>query len=183
MPRHVKLRHLSLLFSGSLFSLLLLSWTLLTPQLVQRELGMTRADLLYKSQDLPVIASALEQMRVERNEDIDPSPLPIFRALALKRQQEGGSLKTLASIASVVKKFNADTDAYVALEQISFKDNGYQLTGEIQNADLQGATVLAELMSIFESHNALQVVRYPAFKRAMRDGALVTPFTTTLQHD
>jgi len=183
MSRPVQLRHMSLLFFGSLFGLLLLSWALLTPKLVQRELGMTRADLLYKSQDLPVIANALEQIKVERNEDIDPSPMPIFRALEHKRVNEGASLAVWLTVHTIATQYNLNNNTYVTLQNVSYSNEGYVVTGEVQNAGLQGATVLAEFMNQLENHQSLQIVRYPSFSRIQRDGALVTPFTTVLLHD
>jgi hypothetical protein len=144
---------------------------------------MTRADLLHKSEDLPVIASALQQMRVERNEDIDPSPLPLLRALEFKRHQQGRSLSLWNVLTGVAEKFTAEDEYVIAIEKINSIDTGYEVVGTIYNAELQGSTVLAAFMEELENHAAITVITYPVFTRAQQNGQLITPFTTTLQYD
>jgi hypothetical protein len=168
----------SLLFAGSLFALLLLSWTFLLPRFthVERPDG-SRLSPRQVSTLERAIKAELTTAEEHRMILVRPVNDELYRTLTSERSATLMPSDITEQLRLTAARIGITEDA-LHIASLSIDDERVTVTGDIRNVGLRSMTVLAAFSDAIARLDFIDDFERPAFTReAGADGAFRSPFT------
>ncbi len=167
----------SLLFSGSLFALLLLSWTFLLPRFthVERPDGtrLSPRQVAALERSLKAELTTAEEHRMTLVRAVND---PLYHSLRTSRDAHMTPTDILEQIRLTAARIGAADDV-VHISQISIDDARVTLKGDVRNVGLRSMTVLAAFTDAVASLSFVDDFNRPTFTRTqLPDGTYHSPF-------
>ena len=168
----------ALLFSGSLFGLLFLSWTLLLPRFthVERPDG-TRLSPRQVAALERGLAADLTQAEEERMTLVRPVDDPLYRSLIESRRAVLRPMDIAEQLRVAAARAGVPEDA-LHMTRFGFEGDRMTIEGDIRNVGLRSMTVLAAFTDAVAALPFVDDLERPAYRRDQReDGSYHSPFT------
>jgi len=170
-----------ILFTGSLFALLLLSWTLLLPQYTNFHVN---GDLL-SPREIAIYERDKQQELTAMEEKRNRLVLPVLDASYDRLKQEKRNVPSVSSIReelrqAAIKAGAGEGEIIVQSMTIDAMTRAVSVTGDVRNVGPRSMTLLAEYITQLESIPQFADLTRPVFSRTDDEGiGIHSPFAFT----